>query len=135
MTTTAMRLTPHQSTAPTDDHLATLASLRARWRLTTCQAAALLWMTTDEVRRWEADEAAPVQPETLTRLLLADDVDLTLAAHLGGPSLIPYWLRMRNPALGGTPLEALAGPTAAVRQLRWRLRAELAERGTGGVAR
>lgn len=113
-------------------HLAALAALRIRWRLTDCQTAAILWMPVEDVAEWGEDGAVSLQPESLERLALADDIDLTVARLLGGEDLVAFWLRMPNAVLGETPIAALTRPTSQLRQLRWRLRGELADRRSGG---
>lgn len=113
-------------------HLAALAALRVRWRLTRCQTAAILWMPVDDVASCDEDDAVSFQPESLERLALADDIDLTVARLLGSEDLVAFWLRMPNAVLGEPPIQSLTRPTAQLRQLRWRLRGELADRRSGG---
>jgi hypothetical protein len=109
-------------------HLAALEALRTRWRLTACQTSAILWIPVADLAFDPVDEPIALQPESLERLALADDIDLTVARLLGSEELVAFWLRMPNSVLGETPIAALMRQTSQLRQLRWRLRGELADR-------
>lgn len=114
--------------------LASMDRLQSHWRLTPMQSAAALWMEAECSDHPGPIDPCWVQPETLARLEIAEDIDMALAASLG-PELVPFWLRLPHPGIGASPLERLAGPTSTLRQVRWQLRAELAERRRAGERR
>lgn len=125
---------PASGAFASEAQLASMDRLQSHWRLTPMQSAAALWMRDEASDHLGPIDPCWVQPETLARLEIAEDIDMALAASLG-PELVPFWLRLPHPRLGASPLERLAGPTSILRQVRWQLRAELAERRRAGEGR
>jgi hypothetical protein len=105
------------------------------WRLNIEDAGRIIWLTPRVIRKVVRDQQLPpFSGEVCRRLDLLDETDGLLQQHLGGPDLVPYWLRITSIELGQPPIRLLEGPTRILKQLRWRLYAELSDRSAGGTS-